>query len=133
MTQTMKVIYNKVLPFPGYFAINLFGYMFVRDVYKDRKISKQTFNHELTHTEQALDFVFKCKKLQILGYLIFYIIYFIEWIIKLLFAFFTLGKVKAYRSISFEQEAYNNQRNLKYLKSRKSFAWVKYIFKVVWK
>ena len=46
MTQTMKVIYNKVLPFPGYFAINLFGYMFVRDVYKDRKISKQTFNHE---------------------------------------------------------------------------------------
>lgn len=133
MTQTMKVIYNKLLPFPGYFAINLFGYMFIRDVYKDRKISKQTFNHELTHTEQAFDFVFKCEKLQILGYLIFYIIYFMEWLIKLLFALFTLGKVKAYRSISFEQEAYNNQGNLKYLNSRKPFAWTKYIFKVVWK
>ena len=43
---------------------------------------------------------------------------------------FTLGKVKAYRSISFEQEAYDNQNNLNYLKNRKRFNWVKYILKV---
>jgi hypothetical protein len=52
-------------------------------------------------------------------------------LIKLLISLFTFGKIKAYRSISFEQEAYKNQHNLNYLDSRKSFAWMKYIFKVV--
>ena len=47
-----------------------------------------------------------------------------------LFSIFTLGKVKAYRSISYEQEAYDNQNNLNYLKNRKRFNWVKYILKV---
>ena len=133
MMKMMKVIYNKLIPFPGYFAINLFGYLFIRDEYKDRTVSQQTFNHEQIHTEQALDFVFGCEKLRILGYIIFYIVYFIEWLFKLLFSAFTLGKVKAYCSVSFEQEAYNNQSNFDYIATRKRFAWLKNIFKLVWK
>ena len=126
----MKVIYNKVIPFPGFFAINLFGAMFIREEYKHQPISQKTFDHEGTHTEQMLDFVWGCKKLQILGGCIFYVLYFIEWLIKLIISGFTLGKVKAYCSISFECEAYDNDRNHKYLETRKRFAWIKYIFKL---
>ena len=74
----MKVIYNKLIPFPGFFAINLFGIMFVREEYKDQKINATTYNHESIHSSQMLDFVFGNKKLLILGGCIFYILYFIE-------------------------------------------------------
>ena len=126
----MKVIYNKFIPFPVFFAINLFGVMFIREEYRNRIISQSTFDHEGTHTEQMLDFVGGYKKLQILGGCIFYVLYFIEWLIKLIISGFTLGKVKAYYSISFECEAYDNDRNHDYLKTRKRFAWTKYIFKL---
>jgi hypothetical protein len=118
----MKVIYNKLIPFPGFFAINLFGIMFVREEFRNREIGKTTYNHESIHSEQMLDFVFGCEKLRILGGCIFYILYFIEWLIKLIIAGFTFGKIKAYYSISFEQEAYHNQRNYEYIPSRKKFS-----------
>jgi hypothetical protein len=85
----------------------------------------------MIHVEQQLDFVGGNEKFYILGGIIFYIWYFIEWLIKLLISGFTLGKVKAYRSISFEQCAYENDQNLKYRKYRKRFHWLKYVFKVV--
>ena len=127
----MKIIYNKWIPFPNYFAINLFGTMFVREEYKDRKISEITYNHESIHSEQQLDFVGGNEKLYILGGIVFYMAYFIEWLIKLIISGFTLGKVKAYHSISFEQEAYQNEKDLKYRDNRKRFCWLKYIFKLV--
>lgn len=127
----MKIIYNKWIPFPNYFAINLFGTMFVREEYRDRKISKITYNHESIHSEQQLDFVGGNEKLYVLGGIVFYIWYFIEWLIKLLISGFTLGKVKAYRSISFEQEAFTNDQTLKYRTYRKRFHWLKYVFKVI--
>jgi hypothetical protein len=71
--------------------------------------------------------------LYILGGCVFYILYFMEWLIKLIISGFTLGKVKAYRSISHEIEAYTNEKNLDYLQNRKRFTWCKYIFKLVWK
>ncbi|WP_367892137.1 hypothetical protein [Muribaculum intestinale] len=51
-----------------------------------------------------------------LGYVLFYVIYLIEWLVRLLLP------GNAYRNISFEREAYNNQRNSFYLERRKSFA-----------
>lgn len=127
----MKIIYNKWIPFPNYFAINLFGTMFVREEYKDRKISEITYNHESIHSEQQLDFVGGNEKLYVLGGIIFYMVYFIEWLIKLIISGFTLGKVKAYRSISFEQESYRNEKDFKYRDNRKRFCWIKYVFKLV--
>lgn len=127
----MKIVYNKFIPFPGFYAINLFGTYFIREEYKNRKISERTINHESIHTEQALDFVFGWKKLKILGYIVFYILYFVEWLIKLILSVFTFGKIKAYYSISFEQCAYNNESDFNYILSRKRFSWIKYIFKVV--
>ena len=79
----------------------------------------------------TIDFINHNEKLKILGFVIFYLLYFIEWLIKLIISAFTLGKVKAYCSISFEQEAYNNEWNYEYQKSRKRFSWLKYIFKLV--
>lgn len=46
---------------------------------------------------------------------------------------FTLFNIRAYKSISFEQEAYYNDKNFTYQDTRKEKAWTKYIFKLVWK
>jgi len=36
-------------------------------------------------------------------------------------------KGNAYRNISFEREAYDNDDNLNYIKERKHYSWLKYI------
>lgn len=129
----MKIVYNKWIPFPGFFAMNLFGALFIREENRYKEIGKITYNHENIHTSQMLDFVRGNEKLLIIGGLLFYMVYLIEWLIKLIITGFTLGRVKAYKSISFEQEAYDNQFDLLYLENRKSFSWTKYIFKLEWK
>lgn len=106
----MKIIYNSIIPFKGFSAMNLFGIMFARKECKGR-ISEKTINHESIHTAQMKE----------LGYVFFYIIYFFEWIVRL----FT-NPGNAYRSISFEQEAYVNENNYEYLNSRKHYTWFKY-------
>lgn len=106
----MKIIRNKLLPLKGFAAINLFGILFVR---KDSKITDRLLNHEAIHTAQMKE----------LGYIPFYILYLIEWFIKLIIN--KLDNNKAYKSISFEREAYNNQNNSEYLKNRKNYEWIK--------
>jgi hypothetical protein len=130
----LPIKYNKWIPFKRFFAMCLFGIIYIRDFNKDRKVHKSTLNHEGIHLCQIEDFVpnKNGKKWKtIFGGCIFYILYFIEWLIKLVISGFTLGKVKAYRSVSFEQEAYNNQYYYTYQKNRKRFAWFKYVFKLV--
>lgn len=130
----LPIKYNKWIPFKRFFAMCLFGIIYIRDFNKDRKVHKSTLNHEGIHLCQIEDFVpnKNGKKWKtILGGCIFYILYFIEWLIKLVISGFTLGKVKAYRSVSFEQEAYNNQYYYTYQKNRKRFAWFKYVFKLI--
>lgn len=110
----MKIIYNRHIPFRGFLAINLFGVLFVR---KNRKgsnpvLSDSTINHESIHTAQMKE----------LGYVFFYILYFIEWVIRLF-----VNPLNAYRSISFEREAYMNEDNPDYLKTRKHYSWIHYL------
>lgn len=127
----IKLKYSKIIPFPGFYACTIFNCIFRHPKYKNRKLSKITYNHEMIHVEQQLDFVGGIEKLYILGGIIFYMTYFIEWLIKLIISGFTFGKVKAYRSISFEQESYQNERNLNYRNNRKRFCWLKNVFKLV--
>jgi len=130
----LPIKYNKWIPFKRFFAMCLFGIIYIRDFNKDRKVHKSTLNHEGIHLCQIEDFIpnKNGKKWKtIFGGCIFYILYFIEWLIKLVISGFTLGKVKAYRSVSFEQEAYNNQYYYTYQKNRKRFAWFKYVFKLI--
>lgn len=127
----IKLKYSKIIPFKGFYACTIFNCIFRHPKYKNRKLSKTTYNHEMIHVEQQLDFVGGNEKLYILGGVVFYMAYFIEWLIKLIISGFTLGKVKPYKSISFEQEAYQNEKDFKYRDNRKRFNWLKYIFKVV--
>ena len=43
----MKIIYNKIIPFRGFIAINLFGILFARE-----ELNAVTINHEKIHTAQ---------------------------------------------------------------------------------
>jgi len=107
----MKVIYNKHLP-PGKFtAINIFGIIFARSEY--RSLSKFELNHEKIHTYQIFE---------LLG-VFFYLIYFLEWLVRLV----QYGdRLEAYRNISFEREAYENDKNLNYLSQRRLFSFINY-------
>lgn len=118
----LQLKYSKIIPLNGFYAITIFNKLYRREKYKNKPISKITYNHESIHLQQELDFVFGCEKLYILGGCIFYILYFIEWLIKAIISLFTGFKIKAYYSISFEQEAYKNQKDLNYLKIRKRFS-----------
>lgn len=100
----MKIVYNRFIPFKGFRAINLFGVIFAR---KGSVITPRTINHEKIHTAQMRE----------LGYIGFYVLYFVEWLIRLVVATKT-----AYRGIRFEREAYEHQYDYKYLESRKRYA-----------
>ena len=102
----MKIIYNSILPFKGFKAMNLFGILLVRKEYRDSMYPKD-FNHERIHTAQMRELL----------YIGFYIIYFLEWLLRLV-----LNPRRAYFSISFEEEAYRFERNHNYLSQRKHFA-----------
>lgn len=106
-TLKMKIIYNNLIPFKGFKCINLFGILFVRNgfVMKDKDL-----NHESIHTAQMKE----------LWYVGFYLLYFIEFLIKLILNF---NFHKAYRDISFEKEAYQNEDNLDYLLTRRDYEW----------
>ena len=82
-------------------------------IYVNNIKSISLINHEKIHWHQQLEMLV----------IPFYIWYFIEWIIKMLFY------KNEYMNISFEKEAYLNDKNYNYLKTRKHYAWLKYIFK----
>lgn len=97
----MKIIYNNIIPIKGFLAINLFGVLFVRGTYRD--INATVLNHEKIHTAQMKE----------LWYIPFYIIYLLEWIVRL------FKKGNAYRNISFEREAYRNEHDMNYLDNKR--------------
>ena len=105
----MKIIINNILPPKGFKCINLLGILFCR-----RIPNKIDINHEIIHT----------KQMQELLYIFFYLWYVIEYLVKLII--YRNTKL-AYRNISFEREAYQNQYNLDYLNNRKHYSWFKCI------
>lgn len=123
----MKIIYNNYLPIKGFLAINLFGILFVRNEYKYKmnlqQYKEKVLNHESIHTEQMKDFAYilpKCLQTYI-GGIVFYICYVFEWLFRVLFTKDMFSHL-AYKHISFEKEAFNNESNLAYLNNRKRFA-----------
>lgn len=97
-------------------------WIFARKEYEKQGLSEVTINHENIHWKQQCDFI-----IPVLGSIIFYFWYVLEWICKLPACLFGYD---AYYSISFEIEAYENESNPDYLKNRKRFAWLKNIFKL---
>ena len=107
----MWVIHNKILPFHRFAAINLFGILFVK---RGIRVTPTLINHEKIHTAQMLELLV----------VFFYLWYVVEWLVRLLRL--KSGK-KAYYQICFEREAYDNESNLDYLRTRKIFSFWKYI------
>lgn len=101
---------NKFMVPNGYRAITLYPFIFVRN--GSDKYDKVLINHERIHLRQQLELLV----------IIFYIWYILDYFIKLC----KLGsRSKAYRNIIFEREAYDNQDNLDYLKSRKCYQYLR--------
>lgn len=105
----MKIIINNIIPFKGFKCINLFGILFCH-----RQLYKIDINHEAIHT----------KQMQEMLYIFFYLWYIIEYLIRLII--YRNTKL-AYRNISFEREAYQNQYNSDYLSNRKHYNWFNYL------
>lgn len=106
----MKVIVNDILPVKGYVAINLFGVVFARREEWDPLpdvVRRGTLRHEAIHSAQG-------RELLWVG---FYLAYIAEWLVRLL-----LHPGRAYRSLSFEREAYAHEWEADYLDNRKHFA-----------
>ena len=56
---SMKVIYNKFIPFKGFYAITIIKWIFVREEYKyldGLSVYDKMINHESIHEQQILDF-----------------------------------------------------------------------------
>ena len=106
----MKIIHNKWIPFGrGMYAINLFGIIFTK-----QHLTRIDVNHEYIHTLQQRELLF----------VFFFLLYVTEWIVRVIQ---TRSLIKGYLRISFEREAYENQRQLDYRETRKFFAWSKYV------
>ena len=106
---SQRIVRNKRIPCSGFSAINFFGIIFLRG---DSVACDRLLHHEYIHTLQIKE---------TLG--LFYIIYGVEYIIK----GFIYGFSRAYREVSFEKEAYANDRDLDYTTHRKNFSWLKYL------
>lgn len=103
----MKIIRNNLIPLPGFAAINLFGLLFVR---RGAGVDRTLLNHERIHSRQQRELL----------YLPFYVVYVVEWLVRLFTHRFRAKE--AYRAISFEREAYANQADSGYCSRRRLYA-----------
>ena len=107
----MKVIKVKYIPFK-FTGITIYPFIFFL---KGRNINNTLVRHETIHLRQQSEMLL----------IFFYLFYAIEFIVKLINQ---RNFYNAYLTLSFEREAYRNSHNDKYLKNRKRFAWLKYIY-----
>lgn len=132
----MKLIKNRLIPFKGFKAIMLFGVVF----YKGKDLTQKQFNHEFYHMMQwrditlisAVPIVFISAMFSwwwlIAIPFVYYIIYLLEWFIKLILSG---NAMKAYKDVSFERDA----REFEHVifgdctaeKQWSSFGWIKRI------
>jgi len=101
----------------GVVGMAIFPFVFLKKSYVDI-ISKSNLdsliNHESIHLKQQAELL--C--------IFFYFWYFAEFCIRVIL----IGNTDAaYRRICFEKEAYANEHNLEYLKTRKLWSFLKYI------
>jgi hypothetical protein len=91
-------------------GITLYPFILIRDKRPDDNL----IFHEQIHVRQQLE----------MGILLFYYWYLMEWLIH----YFTVKDVwKAYYLISFEKEAYANDKDKDYLKRRKFWAFLRWL------
>lgn len=111
MIITLPILFNFLLKQDA-IAIALWPFIFIK--YEALKSDPCLVNHERIHLQQQIE----------MGVIFFYVFYVIEF----LFHYIKYRNINlAYFSISFEKEAFANDKNLTYLKQRKFWAWRKYL------
>ena len=131
---SMKVIYNKFIPFKGFYAITIIKWVFVREEYKyldGLSVYNKMINHESIHEQQILDFtpkIFPKWLRYTIGSICFYLLYGLEWLFKLIPCL--IKNKSAYRSLCAEQEAFKNEVDSNYINKREKLAWLKKIFRL---
>lgn len=108
----MFLIVSKYLIPKGYIGLTVFPFIIIRD--KKRRNFEVLINHEKIHIRQQLE-------LLVFPFFIFYGFEFlIRWIqFK--------DKKLAYKNISFEREAYINEKDPNYLKQRSFYKFLNYL------
>jgi hypothetical protein len=97
------IIISKYLVPKGYIGITIFPFMVLK--YEALRVKDVLINHEKIHLRQQIELLI----------IPFFLIYVFEFLIRLIkYRNWDL----AYRNISFEREAYRNEKDLDYLKSR---------------
>lgn len=113
----MIVVHNRILPFGRYSTMNLFGILFT----KLEDLREDTLRHEYIHSLQQ-------RELLWIG---FYLWYVLEWLVRVVAELcrgnFSTTFHKAYRRISFEQEAYGNEDVEDYPSHRRRYCWWRYL------
>lgn len=95
-------------------AIALWPFILANKSLALKKISPQILLHEKIHHRQQLELLV----------LPFYLWYILEWLFRW---WIYRDRKKAYRAISFEQEAYAKDRDIHYLEKRKPWSFLKYL------
>jgi hypothetical protein len=108
----MFVIVSKYLIPKGFRGITLFPFIVVSE--SDLRQDPVMINHEKIHIRQQAELLI----------LPFFMWYGMEFLIRFLIC---QDKNKAYRDISFEREAYANEKDLNYLKRRSFWRFLNYI------
>jgi len=106
------IFVSKYLVPKGYLGLAFYPFVFLKS--NDLKINTILVNHENIHLKQQLELLV----------LPFYLVYFIEFLFRL---FQYKNWYLAYRNISFEREAYTNERRLDYLNHRLFWSFLKYL------
>lgn len=106
------ILVFKHLFYRNYVGLSLWPFIILKNT--DLKRDLVLINHEKIHLQQQ-------KELLIIP---FYLLYFAEWIVRSLLY---LDFYKGYQNISFEREAYFNEKNLNYLEQRSAFGFLRYV------
>ncbi|MFL0352060.1 hypothetical protein [Xanthomarina sp. GH4-25] len=105
------IVISKYLVPKGYLGITIFPFVILKTA--TLKCDAVLMNHERIHLRQQLELLI----------LPFFLIYGIEFVIRL---FQFKSWQAAYKQISFEREAYTNEKDLNYLKSRSFWNFISY-------
>lgn len=131
----MKIIKNKYIPFGKFDAMNILGFLFMKE---DTKLDDELINHEAIHTVQQYEILALSALVALVAsnlyaswwYLLIVVvmpitIYLLAWFIEAILPPYN----SAYKDSPFEREAYLNQRNPMYLATRPIGATLKYVLK----
>ncbi len=108
----MFLIVNKHLVARHYLGFAFWPFVFIKN--NGLRYNSIFLNHERIHLKQQLELLL----------IPFYIWYLLEFLIRY---FYYRNVSQAYLNISFEKEAYSNELNADYLKTRKMWSFLKYL------